>query len=117
MMCLINAAIVDVEPRYGTCPEHLRRRMTGVLRQQLPGTCRPRVALRPNDGLVMRRSDFLKLSGTTRIWLPAAVVNATPFHNTLANEFKAESGILRTRGCERIENCVLRLFQVGQPKY
>jgi len=34
----------------------------------------------------------LKPSGTTRIWLPAALVNATPFQKTLANEFKAEGG-------------------------
>jgi hypothetical protein len=34
----------------------------------------------------------LKSSGTTRIWLPAALVNPTPFQKTLANEFKAEGG-------------------------
>jgi transglutaminase-like putative cysteine protease len=34
----------------------------------------------------------LKSSGTTRIWLPAALVNPTPFQKTLANGFKAEGG-------------------------
>ena len=34
----------------------------------------------------------LKSSGTTRIWLPAALGNPTPFQKTLANEFKAEGG-------------------------
>ena len=34
----------------------------------------------------------LKPSGITRIWLPAALVNPTPFQRTLANEFKAEGG-------------------------
>jgi len=34
----------------------------------------------------------LKSSGTTRIWVPAALVNPTPFQKTLANEFKAEGG-------------------------
>jgi transglutaminase-like putative cysteine protease len=34
----------------------------------------------------------LNPSGTTRIWLPAALVNPTPFQKTLANDFKAEGG-------------------------
>ena len=34
----------------------------------------------------------LKPSGTTRIWIPAALVSPTPFQKTLANEFKAEGG-------------------------
>ena len=34
----------------------------------------------------------LKPSGTTRIWIPAALVNPTPFQKTLANYFKAEGG-------------------------
>lgn len=37
----------------------------------------------------------LKTSGTTRVWLPAALVNPTPFQKTLANEFKAEGGTAR----------------------
>jgi hypothetical protein len=32
----------------------------------------------------------LKTSGMTRIWLPTALVNPTPYQQTLANEFKAE---------------------------
>ena len=34
----------------------------------------------------------LKPTGTTRIWIPAALVSPTPFQKTLANEFKAEGG-------------------------
>jgi transglutaminase-like putative cysteine protease len=34
----------------------------------------------------------LKPSGTTRIWIPAALVNPMPFQKTLANDFKAEGG-------------------------
>jgi len=34
----------------------------------------------------------LNPSGMTRIWLPAALINPTPFQKTLANEFKAEGG-------------------------
>jgi len=34
----------------------------------------------------------LNPSGMTRIWLPAALVNPSPFQKTLANEFKAEGG-------------------------
>jgi transglutaminase-like putative cysteine protease len=36
--------------------------------------------------------EVLKASGTTRIWLPAALVNPTPYQRTLANEFRAEGG-------------------------
>jgi transglutaminase-like putative cysteine protease len=32
----------------------------------------------------------LKPSGTTRIWIPAALVSPTPFQKTLSNDFKAE---------------------------
>lgn len=34
----------------------------------------------------------LKPSGATRIWIPAALVNPTPFQKTLANDFKAQGG-------------------------
>ena len=34
----------------------------------------------------------LKPSGTTRIWIPAALVSPTPFQKTLSNTFKAEGG-------------------------
>jgi transglutaminase-like putative cysteine protease len=36
--------------------------------------------------------EVLKSSGATRIWLPAALINHTPFQKTLANTFKAEGG-------------------------
>src|ERR1700730_10608714 len=34
----------------------------------------------------------LRLSGTTRIWIPAALVDPAPFKKTVANDFKAEGG-------------------------
>jgi transglutaminase-like putative cysteine protease len=34
----------------------------------------------------------LNPSGTTRIWLPAALIKPTPFQKTLSNEFKADGG-------------------------
>jgi transglutaminase-like putative cysteine protease len=37
----------------------------------------------------------LKPSGTTRIWIPAALVDPTPFQKTLANDFHAEGGTAR----------------------
>ena len=37
----------------------------------------------------------LKPSGTTRIWMPAALVSPTPFQRTLANEFTAEGGTVK----------------------
>jgi transglutaminase-like putative cysteine protease len=36
--------------------------------------------------------EVLKPSGTTRIWMPAAMLNPTPFQKTLANDLKAEGG-------------------------
>jgi len=36
--------------------------------------------------------EVLNPSGVTRIWLPAALLNPTPFQKTLSNEFKAEGG-------------------------
>jgi transglutaminase-like putative cysteine protease len=41
---------------------------------------------------VTTRVEVLKLSGTTRIWLPAALIGQTPFQKTLANTFNAEGG-------------------------
>lgn len=41
---------------------------------------------------VTTRVEVLKPSGVTRIWLPAALVGATAFQKTLANDFKAEGG-------------------------
>ena len=34
----------------------------------------------------------LKPSGTTRIWIPAALLSPTPYQKTIANDFKAEGG-------------------------
>lgn len=39
--------------------------------------------------------EVLKPSGSTRVWLPAALLGETPFQKTLANEFKAEGGKVR----------------------
>lgn len=36
--------------------------------------------------------EVLKPSGATRVWLPAALLGATAFQRTLANDFKAEGG-------------------------
>jgi transglutaminase-like putative cysteine protease len=41
---------------------------------------------------VTTRVEVLKLSGTTRIWVPAALVSQTPFQKTLSNTFNAEGG-------------------------
>ena len=44
---------------------------------------------------VTTRVEVLKPSGTTRIWLPAALLQNTPFQRTLSNEFTAEGGTAR----------------------
>ena len=41
---------------------------------------------------VITRVEVLKLSGTTRIWLPAALIGQTPFQKTLTNTFIADGG-------------------------
>ena len=41
---------------------------------------------------VTTRVEVLKSTGATRIWLPAALINRTPFQKTLANTFNAEGG-------------------------
>jgi transglutaminase-like putative cysteine protease len=41
---------------------------------------------------VTTRVEILKPSGTTRIWIPAALIQRTPFQNTLSNTFTAEGG-------------------------
>lgn len=41
---------------------------------------------------VQARAEILKPSGATRVWLPAALVNKTPFQRTLSNEFNAAGG-------------------------
>ena len=44
---------------------------------------------------VTTRVEVLKPSGTTRIWVPEALVSATPFQKTLSNSFGAEGGIAK----------------------
>jgi transglutaminase-like putative cysteine protease len=41
---------------------------------------------------VTTRVEVLKPSGLTRIWVPAALITATPYQKTLANTFKGEGG-------------------------
>jgi transglutaminase-like putative cysteine protease len=41
---------------------------------------------------VTSRVEVLKPSGTTRIWLPAALIRDTPYQRTLSNKFSAERG-------------------------
>ena len=41
---------------------------------------------------VTTRVEVLKPSGTTRVWLPAALIGETPYQKTLANRFSAEGG-------------------------
>ena len=42
---------------------------------------------------VMVRVEVLRPSGTTLVWLPAALISKTPYQVTLANRFSAEGGI------------------------
>ena len=44
---------------------------------------------------VTTRVEVLKSSGSTRVWLPAALLGETPFQKTLANEYKAEGATAR----------------------
>src|ERR1700730_4840882 len=39
---------------------------------------------------VTTRLEVLKTSGTTRVWVPAALISETPFQKTLANTFNCE---------------------------
>ncbi len=41
---------------------------------------------------VTTRAEVLKSSGTTLVWLPAALIRETPYQKTLANTFQAEGG-------------------------
>jgi transglutaminase-like putative cysteine protease len=41
---------------------------------------------------VTTRVEVLKPSGTTRVWLPAALIRDTPYQKTLANDLKCEGG-------------------------
>jgi len=44
---------------------------------------------------VKTRVEILKSPGTTRLWLPAALLGETPFQKTLSNEYTAEGGTAR----------------------
>jgi transglutaminase-like putative cysteine protease len=44
---------------------------------------------------VTTRVEVLKPAGTTRVWVPAALLGQSPFQKTLANDFKAEGGTAR----------------------
>jgi transglutaminase-like putative cysteine protease len=44
---------------------------------------------------VKTRAEIMKPAGTTRVWLPAALVSNTPFQRTLSNKFSAEGGVAR----------------------
>jgi transglutaminase-like putative cysteine protease len=41
---------------------------------------------------VTTRVEVLKTSGTTRVWVPAALISEAPFQKTLANTFNCEGG-------------------------
>ena len=49
---------------------------------------------------VTTRVEVLKTSGTTRIWLPAALTCQTPFQKTIENTFNCEGGTARMVGSE-----------------
>ena len=42
------------------------------------------------------RVEVLKTSGTTHVWLPAALISDTPYQKTLANTFKCDGGTAKT---------------------
>jgi len=44
------------------------------------------------------RVEVLKPAGTTRIWLPAALISETPFQKTLVNTYHADGGVARMIG-------------------
>src|ERR1700733_15508463 len=41
---------------------------------------------------ITTRVEILKPSGTTLIWLPAALIQKTPYQRTLSNKYHAQSG-------------------------
>jgi len=41
---------------------------------------------------ITTRVEVLKSSGTTRVWVPAALISETPIQKTLTNTFNCESG-------------------------
>jgi transglutaminase-like putative cysteine protease len=62
----------------------------------LPKSARPYASPAPTDNWrtfeVTTRVEVSKPSGTTRIWVPAALITATPFQKTLSNNFNAGAG-------------------------
>ena len=45
---------------------------------------------------VTTQIEILKPSGTTRVWLPAALVSNAPYQKTLANTIRCENGVAKT---------------------
>jgi transglutaminase-like putative cysteine protease len=45
---------------------------------------------------LVTRVEVLKPAGTTRVWLPAALIEKTPYQRTLANQFSAAGGAAKT---------------------
>jgi transglutaminase-like putative cysteine protease len=50
---------------------------------------------------VTTRVEVLKPSGTTRIWVPTALLTPTPFQKTFANTFQADGGTAKLLGSKR----------------
>jgi transglutaminase-like putative cysteine protease len=44
---------------------------------------------------ITTRVEVLKSSGTTRVWVPTALISETPFQKTLTNTFNCEGGIAK----------------------
>ncbi|HYX19310.1 MAG TPA: transglutaminase-like domain-containing protein [Thermoanaerobaculia bacterium] len=53
---------------------------------------------------VTTRAEILKPAGSTRVWLPAALIGETPFQRTLSNDFRADGG--RAELVERKEDAL-----------
>jgi len=45
---------------------------------------------------VTTQVEILRPSGTTRVWIPAALVSSTPYQRTLANTVRCENGVAKT---------------------
>jgi transglutaminase-like putative cysteine protease len=50
---------------------------------------------------ITTRVEVLKPSGTTRIWVPTALLTPTPFQKTFANTFQADGGTANLLGSKR----------------
>jgi transglutaminase-like putative cysteine protease len=65
---------------------------------------------------VTTRVEVLKPSGTTYVWLPAALIRDMPFQKTLSNEFKAEGGTAElTKNAADAVGIVTAKFPDGVP--